>query len=151
MKKNISTILFIVCVISLVACNKLGDDNKSEIDYPWEIGEKSNLKFYDGNINLSIDESRLTANGAEFILKSDEFIKYSDEFILEIQIDGKWYSINNESDWIAIEYTLQADSEVALEIDWTSRYGELPEGKYRFIKPITISSGEQYISCEFNF
>ena len=113
---------------------------------------KSNLKFSDEDtVQLSLRENTLSPTGAEFILKTDEFIKYGEKFIIEIQLDGKWYSINNESDWIAIEYTLQADSEVALEIDWTSRYGELPEGKYRFIKPITISSGEQYISCEFNF
>ena len=120
------------------------------IDYPWKIGEKSNFKFYNkDDVELSLKEDTLSVAGAEFILKTDEFIKYGEEFIIEIQLDGKWYSIDEEFDWHAIECTMQAGTEQALEIDWSSRYGKLPAGNYRFIKPITISGTEKYLYCEF--
>lgn len=135
---------------------KTGDYDKQiyyaefEIDLPWEIGAKSNLKFYDeDNVQLSLEENTLSATGAEFILKADEFIKYGEEFIIEIQLNGKWYSIDEEFDWHAIECTMQAGTEQALEIDWASRYGKLPAGNYRFIKPITVSGTEKYLCCEF--
>lgn len=135
---------------------KTGDYEKQiyyaefEIDYPWKIREKSNLKFYNkDDVQLSLKEDTLSVAGAEFILKTDEFIKYGEDFIIEIQLDGKWYSIDEEFDWHAIECTMQAGTEQALEIDWASRYGKLPDGNYRFIKPITVSGTEKYLCCEF--
>lgn len=135
---------------------KTGDYEKQiyyaefEIDYPWKIGAKSNLKFYnEDNVQLSLGENTLNATGAEFILKADEFIKYGEEFIIETQLEGKWYSIDEEFDWHAIECTMQAGTEQVLEIDWSSRYGKLPAGNYRFIKPIIVSGTEKYLCCEF--
>ena len=111
---------------------------------------KSNLKFSDEDtVQLSLRENTLSPTGAEFILKTDEFIKYGEKFIIEIQLDGKWYSIDEEFDWHAIECTMQAGTEQALEIDWSSRYGRLPTGNYRFIKPITVSGTEKYLCCQF--
>lgn len=143
-RKVIDAIFLGFFILLIASCTS------EENNYPWKIGEKSAIDIYkEDAIVLLLDESTLTASGAEFTLKSAENITYGEQFFLEIQINGKWYTIEEELDWFLTKHILKSGEEVLLEIDWTNYYGELPSGRYRLLKPIENIEKSYVISCEF--
>ena len=113
-------------------------------------------------VSLAIKLNTLTNKGATFILKNhtDDEYWYGPEYHIEKKENGKWNevkTINGEPlVWNAIAYTLKANEEKEININWSISYGELSYGEYRLVKntfkekdrPIDETK-KLYLSAEF--
>ena len=130
-----------VLVITLV------NNNKEEQEWFKEnISDSKYIKFKKGgpyttsfrNVSLYINENTITKTGATFILKNntnDEYW-YGQEYYIERKEENVWVKIATDYPltWNAIAYTLKANEEKEINIDWSISYGELSDGKYRLVK-----------------
>ncbi len=102
-----------------------------------EVKENSNNS---DDVLLTLKENTLTTKGATFILKnkSNKEYTYGPEFIIEKMVDEKWTEIkfNNQFSWNSVVYSLKANEEKEIDVDWSLLYNELTNGKYRLVKKI---------------
>ncbi len=93
-----------------------------------------------GSILLEVKEDTRTSKGASFILKNttDEEYAYGPSYTIERYTDGNWQELDTLTgdplSWTAIVYTIKANEEKELFIDWSMGYGELNSGTYRLVK-----------------
>lgn len=96
--------------------------------------------IFSNGVSLAVKLNTITNEGATFILKNhtDDEYWYGPEYHIEKKEDGKWKEIDTLTGdpltWNAIAYTLKANEEKELYIDWSIGYGELESGEYRLIK-----------------
>lgn len=146
MKRFVLIIVSLVLAIALTACGAR---------YPWEIGDENTYVFEDGeDVQLILEEGTLSQTGGIFYLKNrSEVTIYSGQsYVLQIQIDGKWHDIIQDSDFTAEQIIVNPNGKYKFDNDWSNIYGELPEGTYRMVKYYSVyPDGEEdfYISCEF--
>ena len=92
------------------------------------------------NVSLTVKLNTITNEGATFILKNhtDDEYWYGPEYYIEKKENGKWNEIKTLTGeplvWNSIAYTLKANEEKELYIDWSIGYGKLESGEYRLIK-----------------
>ena len=119
--------------------------------YPWKIGGESTLPLVDSEeICLTLEEGTLSPAGASFLLQnsSEETISFGAEYSIQIWIRGGWQDISLEDPSFWPLYTrLAAPGKHTLSIDWSTRYGPLPPGRYRLTIP--LSSGSVCLCCKF--
>ncbi len=96
--------------------------------------------IFSNGVSLAVKLNTITNEGATFILKNhtDDEYWYGPEYHIEKKENGKWKEIDTLTGdpltWNAIAYTLKANEEKELYIDWSIGYGELESGEYRLIK-----------------
>ena len=93
-----------------------------------------------GSVLLEVKEDTRTSRGATFIIKNstDEEYSYGDPYAIEKFEDGTWKEIDTLKGeplaWNAIVYSLRANEEREININWSLGYGELKSGTYRLAK-----------------
>lgn len=96
--------------------------------------------IFSNGVSLAVKLNTITNEGATFILKNhtDDEYWYGPEYHIEKKEDGKWKEIDTLTGdpltWNAIAYTLKANEEKELYIDWSTSYGKLSYGEYRLVK-----------------
>ena len=96
--------------------------------------------IFSNGVSLAVKLNTITNEGATFILKNhtDDEYWYGPEYHIEKKEDGKWKEIDTLTGdpltWNTIAYTLKANEEKELYIDWSIGYGKLESGEYRLIK-----------------
>lgn len=127
MKKVFLTFVLSFCLLfSFTGCGKSDEkiDNTND----------------ENNISLTLKKDTLTTKGATFIIKNDSDVEYTygPEFTIEKMEDGKWKEITLDKpvSWNSVVYTIKANDDKEINIEWTSLYNELENGKYRLVKKI---------------
>lgn len=93
-----------------------------------------------GSVLLEVKEDTRTSKGATFIIKNstDEEYSYGDPYAIERFENGTWKEIDTLTGeplaWNAIVYSLKANEEREININWSLGYGELKSGTYRLAK-----------------
>lgn len=153
--KSIKFLLLFIGILSLFGCGK-EKDVMTRSDLILSEHPQTTLTL----TNITPDSAVVTIyNG------STGSISYGSQykFILEKQIDGIWYVCERATrtadgqhiSTTDIEYVLESGMTDESEIFWDFLYGDLPAGKYRFIKEIQINSSPSsptgdYIAAEFD-
>lgn len=121
-------------------------------DYPWGV-HKSDIAVAAGQeIGVKMQEGSLTKTGAEFIVfnSGEEDIYLGVEFFLQIYDGGDWCDIEgNAVDWTLEQMFITPGGEAPQVVSWDNMYGELPEGRYRFVKSVAIGDSNEHYACEF--
>ena len=105
-------------------------------------------------VTLSVDTSTLTRTSASFTLTSetDEAVALHGDYTIETLTDGEWTELPPMAAALQKQPDTGAFGEDActLQIDWSGRYGELPDGTYRLVQPILLPDGsEDTVYAEF--
>lgn len=105
-------------------------------------------------VTLSVDTSTLTRTSASFTLTSetDEAVALHGDYTIETLMDGEWTELPPMAAALQKQPDTGAFGEDActLQIDWSGRYGELPDGTYRLVQPILLPDGsEDTVYAEF--
>lgn len=105
-------------------------------------------------VTLTVDASTLTRTSASFTLASgtDEAVALNGNYTIETLTDGEWTEASPLDAALQKQPDTGAFGEDActLQIDWSGRYGELPDGIYRLVQPILLPDGsEDTIYAEF--
>lgn len=131
MIKKIFMVLMMVCIGCIVGCAKKEEQPESLYGL-----------LVDYEIIVEIKKDSLTPTGFELTLKNKgmncqyEF-GYDGRYMIEKYKDGKWSEVErnySSEESIEISYNLSSEKSVDFKDSWSDRYGELPEGKYRYIK-----------------
>ena len=107
--------------------------------------------FDDADIELSIRADSVSRTGLTYELKVKENVEFKTDamdFYIEQDVDGEWIRIND----IYIVANPETHSDVvsyAPTISWDWLYGELPDGHYRFCKPIELDGETITLTAEF--
>lgn len=95
-------------------------------------------------VSLKVDKTTITTKGAKFILNnnSDEEYTYGASYRVDVNENGIWkeaplYALIA---WDETAFSLKANTNNEINIDWTIGYGELKAGKYRLAKKVFKSS-----------
>ena len=116
---------------------------------------KSKNNDHKEEISLKLKEGSLTEKGAVFILKNntDKEYTYGPEYYIEINETGEWEEYKTIDGyplvWNTVIYTLKANEEKELNIDWSYGY-ELKGGTYRLVKKVLDNGKEIYLYASFN-
>lgn len=105
-------------------------------------------------VTLTVDASTLTRTSASFTLTSetDEAIALHGDYTIETLTDGEWTEVPELNTTLQKQPDTGAFGEDActLSVDWSDRYGELPDGTYRLVQPILLPDGsEDTVYAEF--
>ena len=105
-------------------------------------------------VTLSVDPSTRTRTSASFTLTSetDEAVALHGDYTIETLMDGEWTELPPMAAALQKQPDTGAFGEDActLQIDWSGRYGELPDGTYRLVQPILLPDGsEDTVYAEF--
>lgn len=118
--------------------------------------QKSRLVIDDDTaIQISILEDTITEMGLTVIIKnnSPETIYFTkDMFSLEYKKNGHWYrmsSITTGSVVTATRSILRRSQDVEFDISWDYKYGQIGDGEYRVIFPISYGEDTIFIASEF--
>lgn len=96
-------------------------------------------------VTLTVDASTLTRTSASFTLTSetDEAVALHGDYTIETLTDGAWTEVPELNTTLQKQPDTGAFGEDActLSVDWSDRYGELPDGTYRLVQPILLPDG----------
>lgn len=106
-------------------------------------------------IEASLKTDSITADGAEFVIMNLGYKNATTgmDFRIEKLENGNWMEcdyINDPPSWNEMALILESDKETVFRADWSTIYGSLEKGTYRFRKNINIENGYgEEIFCEF--
>lgn len=147
-------LLLVISILSLLGCKK-GTDS--------EMARSSLIITQQPKITLVLKDVTPDSATVTIYNGSADSISYGSQykFILEKQIDGIWYVCERATRTADGHHITTTDIERVLEsgmadeyqISWDLLYGNLPAGKYRFVKEIetasSLSSTGDYFATEF--
>ena len=140
MKKILIILLVVIIVFAITGCSVKKSSDKLNDNI--KIGKESNINITDKNITLKIKEGTLTNTGAVIVLdnNSDITISFGEDYWLEIEQNGKWYSLKTINDFVVNTplYHLKPSESKEKSVDWGFAFGKFPRGKYRITKGITL-------------
>lgn len=149
--KYLIVAVFVLAVIGIAVAGC--DSSREDRELPWSLGTESRDAFNTSdNIALSIDETSLDSTNATYTITNNgvETITVGQAYSLQVFERGKWYEIECYQDWTLDVLEIAPANAVTITADWTNYYGELPEGKYRLVKEVTITDELIYLCCEFS-
>ena len=95
-------------------------------------------------VTMTIKENTLSSKGASIIitdLNSEELHSYDTAFRIDKKENGKWITLEDKEGEIyvaGVGLEVNEDHILEQEINWQSKYGELPKGDYRLVKEADI-------------
>ena len=113
-----------------------------EESYPPQIASSSISVLDYSTISIVANSKTISSKGATFSLKNytDKEYIYGPDYYIETYENGNWKelsTLNGEPlTWNSIAYTLKANEEKEIKVDWTYAYGELKLGQYRLVKKV---------------
>lgn len=157
--RNSYVIALVLCVSLITLFCISSYDWKDK--YPWPIGDIDNTIVPIEGLSARLVEGTLSRTGFSFIVENTghDLVIFGASYYLQVYRKGSWYAIDNSpSEWTAEGYVVPCDGSHYFTRDWSSIYGELPDGKYRFIWPFRyvdkdfrlISDEEFRLSLEFD-
>ncbi len=174
MKKN----LFCLCaaIMLLCGCENGNQDKVIELDTPVELETKTESEdeivgmetsfekestldiLTDTDILLSVKSANANSLELEICNKSPDKIFWSSWFVIEKERNGKWYQqqikLPEEIVWIDILGYLEKEDTTIINENWSGKYPNISEGKYRIIKSFFFDERNQderiYVACEFS-
>lgn len=156
MKKIIIAAALILLCASLMSCDMINRFLRDDI----KLGDKSDSSKTEEQGALitlvSSDSSSLTVrieNNTDSTWQSGNMRDYS----LEMEKDGEWYTVTQMGEFAnTMELMIFAPGETLTHtFEFTERYGNLPQGKYRVVKSFwankteTADAHEFHLVCEF--
>ena len=156
MKKIIIAAALILLCASLMSCDMINRFLRDDI----KLGDKSDSSKTEEQGALitlvSSDSSSLTVrieNNTDSTWQSGNMRDYS----LEMEKDGEWYTVTQMGEFAnTMELMIFAPGEILTHtFEFTERYGNLPQGKYRVVKSFwankteTADAHEFHLVCEF--
>lgn len=138
MKKRLITLLIVLVIVILVAFEIFILINKN-------ILNKSN------EITMIIKEGTLTRTSATVIVEdSNKEHFYGENYSIEKSEDGGWKSLKQIGVYIFNMISVRSiTGKLNFNLDWSERYGELENGKYRIVKSVHTPEGEKTVYAEF--
>ena len=135
MKKYITiTVVFMMMCLMLWGCKK--EEEKPEVLYDLPVTYE---------LVAEIKEDSLSSTGCELILTNEgaecEFEFGHMGYKVERYEDGEWSEmplVNQFVSGIALGYQLNPGDSTEFRVGWSELYGELPSGKYRYIKSVEM-------------
>ncbi len=141
MKKGIFIIIIIVLilVVGQVIYTCYNNHNKENKEYnPYNRTIKK--------VSMKIKENTLTKTSATIVITDENTIPYfwGESYIIEKNIFGNWWTkVPLIAGYSETPMSLRGENGITeMKIDWSDRYGELKEGKYRIVK--YANEGEIY-------
>ena len=118
--------------------------------YPY-LEENKDIKEYNTSPHISLTLENVTPQGAKWKIQTDagSGFDFGSEYFVERWINDGWYeqpTIFDNYAWNMVLY--HAEGNRTEETTWT-QYGNLPSGKYRFIKTIKQGGKEYPLVAEF--
>lgn len=140
MKKYITfTVIFMIMCLMLSGCKK--EEEKPEFLYDLPVTYE---------LVAEIKEDSLAATGCELILTNQGAETQFDfgyvGYKVERYEDGEWSEmplVNQYSEDIALGFRLNPGESTEFRVGWSELYGELPSGKYRYIKSVEMWKPKQ--------
>lgn len=106
-----------------------------------------------GEVILKIKEETITPAGLTVVIcnDSDEDINFGRDFLLKEEKDGAWQQVTPVSEPFMTMDLLwaPAKSSEEMELYWAPFYGQLKEGRYRLIKPVSSQRKRLILTEEF--
>lgn len=149
MKKMIGTILVLILLVTaVVLVIRLQKQQIETLDF-----------VEDGNAYLRLDMKTLTRQGATFVIGNYETqgvpqpeIKYNQNYRIEVKKEGKWSEVQ-----LAKNAPKQEEGKIRQKqyyeeeewVDWSNRYGTLPNGEYRYVKWLEIDGKKVKLASDF--
>lgn len=141
MKKKISVILLLLCVLMLWGCGtKLGEEFTGEVNTLEGAG-------------LTVDLDSVTPVGITYTInnQSKKDLSYGQDYSIQKEKDGKWYLVEPKSPvavtmellWIPVGNT------DTMQLSWENSYGKLSSGKYRILKMFSDEEQGYGLAGEF--
>lgn len=133
-------VLKLSCSIYQVKIDNSGYENVKLIFISTDNGLSWNIEDESKSVTLTVKSDSVSSKGAIFILKNntDKEYWYGPEYTMMQKVDGKWNEVKTITGepltWNAIAYTLKANEEIELNIDWSLGYGKLKSGDYALVK-----------------
>lgn len=138
MKRKLKLLVVAVVITFIMSgCNSNSDKSKVK-----------NLNLLE-DIMLQFKENTLSLNGVviEIINSSNQSITYGSEYFLEVKRNGEWfvtpYIVGGNYGNTDMEYLLNANRTVEMEIKWIDSHGELSTGDYRLLKHVTPRNADR--------
>lgn len=145
--------LSMITIIFMFMLNVMGCASVTNMTYPWKLKKSSaDINNKNENIVIQFTDDTLTSSGAQLTLYNGSAtkIEFGSKYLIQIYKNDSWYDINiGSSDWTAELCILEPNHEFSTTIDWSSIYGELPAGTYRFIKEYTQAQQAFFVYAEF--
>lgn len=121
---------------------------------PEPAAEEADTAAAASAVTLTVDASTLTRTSASFTLTSetDEAVALHGDYTIETLTNGEWTELPPMAAALQKQPDTGAFGEDActLQIDWSGRYGELPDGTYRLVQSILLPDGsEDTVYAEF--
>lgn len=146
MKKIIAIFLAALTVSALCACGaaKLSPSSMKLSDYSDStVNDKVQLYIQQRTVT---DETESVTLILQNLTDSD--YTYDVAQRLELWKDGKWYSVSDKQDAVAlILYTLPGGGEESATFYFTSHYDKLIEGRYRIVVPLVAADGSSTLAA----
>ena len=104
------------------------------------------------DIELSIPADSVTQTGLTYQLNvtgSGEFTSDPSYYYLEQNVGGAWVRVDGMVVVGAESTNFSGSGTYTFDLDWSSRYGELPGGLYKLHKIVTINGEEVKYTADF--
>lgn len=142
--------LFVIfCILLVFGISGCNSDNDNWYEYMYF--DSSQLE--QNNVFMSIQN--ISNGGLSFYLEniSNNVYTYGEHYTLYVQTNNVWKSVKpiiKNGAFFDIGYTLQPHSTTDLiTIDWRWLYGNIPNGKYKFVKNIIYMRDTYLVAYDF--
>lgn len=105
-------------------------------------------------VNIEVKEDSISKSGVTIIVTDENRVGYTwgDEYSIEQKVKNKWKKLKVKKDkkdeiTCFVAHKVDENNQITFNIDWTLSYGELPNGTYRIVKP--VSKSVEFYSNEF--
>ena len=107
---------------------------------------RTNESYSFDNIQMSVDNKTISNKGLDIIIvnNSDTIWNYGEDYGVQIFTSDEWLNLSNiNPTWAieTIEYSIKAQQQTVMTINWENRYGQLERGKYRIVKSFRDARG----------
>ncbi len=99
-------------------------------------------------LTLEVQPQTLTRGAASFTLtnRSGQTGTLAGGYTLEREQDGAWVELTPRTK-LGVERASSFSEQYTLVCDFLSRYGELSDGHYRLVQPVTLADGSTHTLC----
>lgn len=104
--------------------------------------------YVNDEVSLEIRNESIDNSGLVLLIsnKTNTDLSYDSTYYIEQKKNGVWYSSDNEPYFNALAILLESKATNEFEVDFEIT---LPQGEYRIIKPINVSTGSIPLMVDF--